>query len=297
MHDVGSHPRNSRFRMLRRELKTQAAMMLSGAVGKRTACSEARLLRHLPLPMISLPERFGILWSAKAGSMAITLWFLSRLGLLEEAHRYGKNPHNYRRQVLTKSDQYLDWVTHCDPKTLAWLRIIRDPYRRTVSSFRHVVRHGRADDEIQRSLHISIVDQGLSFEEFLDHLCTVDITACDIHYRQQWHPIEQHISLHTVVNIDQGGALVPMFERFEQEIGLPPLDPARRAAMLHCLETEKRRHHKDGAPSTGDSAKTRIMRTEARAEWPSNEAFLGAETRRRIEQIYAKDFVAYQNYV
>ena len=252
----------------------------------------AKCMARRPSPLVSGPERFGVLWSGKGGSMAAVFWFLARVGQLDAAREYARNPHNYRIDVLQKSLEYRQWIASCDPRELAWLRILRDPYKRAVSSYRHVLRHGIDDAAIKEQLNISIPESGLSFAEFLEFLERVDIAKCNVHYRQQWHPLEAHVTVRRVVNIDEENLLAAL-DAFENELGLPPLSPQARANLVAVLSRESRRHHKNLETSVGDQTSARMTRDEADGHWPAYDAFLSDDTRRKLERIYAKDFAAY----
>ena len=253
---------------------------------RRSALND--LLYQPPQPLIDPVHRYGVLRSAKGASKAIMLWYLAHLELLKPATGMERA---HRLQVLKKTALQKQ-ARNCDPMTLRWLRIIRNPYNRTVSSYRHALGHGYEDEKIQDVLGIAVADRGLSFNEFLDYLSKIDIATCDNHHMQQWHPLEGHVSLTKVINLDKG-ALLPALDAFASDIGLPPMKAEMRDLMLADWEHESRRHHT--APNT-DSAGVpdiRFLRTQGSDSWPSYEAFLTGETRRKIEQIYAKDFAAY----
>ncbi len=203
-------------------------------VGAREA-SVSELLRHPPEPVINPVEGFGLLWSAKSGSKAAKFWYFARIGLLGEAADYPEpecpRPHQFQYEVVNNRPFYREWLENTDATELAWLRVIRDPYNRAISSYRHALRHGYENSRIKNVLGLKIADRGLSFAEFLDYLLAIDITACNKHHAQQWHPIEQHVALRQVINIDKE-QLLDALEAFEKELGLTQLDPDIRERML-----------------------------------------------------------------
>jgi hypothetical protein len=163
---------------------------------RRSALND--LLYQPPQPLIDPVHRYGVLRSAKGASKAIMLRYLAHLELLKPATGMERA---HRLQVLKKTALQKQ-ARNCDPMTLRWLRIIRDPYNRTVSSYRHALGHGYEDEKIQDVLGISVAERA----------------------------------------------------------GVPDI---------------------------------RFLRTQGSDSWPAYEAFLTGETRRKIEQIYAKDFAAY----
>jgi hypothetical protein len=252
----------------------------------------ADLLYERPQPLIDPINHYGVLRSAKGASKAIMLWYLARLEVLEPASGRGRA---HRLHVLKKTDLQRQ-VRNCDPMKLRWLRIIRDPYNRTVSSYRHALGHGYEDEKIQDIVGISIAERGLSFNEFLDYLSSIDIATCDNHHMQQWHPIEAHVSLAKVINLDKE-SLLPALDAFAAEIGLPAMKEEMRATMLADWEHESRRHHKARPLPDAGTANNLFSREQASGSWPDYQAFLTSETREKIERIYAKDFAAYAEFL
>ena len=133
----------------------------------------ADLLYERPQPLIDPVHHYGVLRSAKGASKAIMLWYLARLEMLKPATGRGRA---HRLHVLKKTDLQRQ-ARNCDPMKLRWLRIIRDPYNRTVSSYRHALGRGYEDEKIQDIVGISVAERGLSFNEFLDYLSSIDIAT------------------------------------------------------------------------------------------------------------------------
>jgi hypothetical protein len=261
----------------------------------------AALLSREPPPLINPPEDFGMIWSAKSGSMATMVWFLCRLGMFESLRDYSEpanpRPHSFRRFVLTKSPEYQHWVAACDPTALKWLRIIRSPYNRAVSSYRHALSRGYEDRKIEKRLGLSVEERGLSFDEFLDYLLAIDVANCNIHHRQQWHPLEEYVAVQKIMNIDKEPWL-PALMQFETENGLSPLSAETLAGMLDICQVIARRHHSHRLETPNqDCVSVRFTRAEANGPWPAYEAFLNADTRLKIERIYAKDFATYADFL
>jgi hypothetical protein len=220
--------------------------------------------------------------------------------MLEQARIYPQpgrpKPHEFRNRVLSESPDYKRWLMTCDPASLKWLRIIRHPYNRTVSSYRHALGKGYEDRKIEKCLRLSIPDRGLSFDEFLDYLLAIDVADCNNHHRQQWHPIEGYVTPYKVVNLDKE-TLLPALDAFDTEIGLTPVSPETREGMLAEWQRESRRHHKRLETANQDCTEIRFTRADAKGPWPGYEAFLDADARHKIERIYAKDFAAYADFL
>jgi hypothetical protein len=259
------------------------------------------LLVHEPRPFLHLQEGFGVFWSAKSGSKAVSFWYFARMGLLREALDYSKrgqrpNPIRYYRLVLSENLPHKEWLSTRDPANLAWLRVIRDPYNRAVSSFRHLLRFGYESHRLERLLGLSLAGDGLSFAEFLTYLSMIDIASCNRHHSQQWHPLEEHVTLRKVVNIDKTDLLTEL-HAFEANIGQCPVESELESQMLQAWTEDSRRYHKRINAEPGVHATTRFKEADAVGAWPNYDAFLNDQTRRQIEEVYAKDFAAYAPFI
>ena len=89
-------------------------------------------LNQCPIPLLFPPRGVGLIWSAKSACTTSILWYLAVAGLLKEALAYDPWPHNYRQKVLPESARYQAWLMNTDPHKLAWVRVIRDPYKHAV---------------------------------------------------------------------------------------------------------------------------------------------------------------------
>lgn len=248
-------------------------------------------------PFVNWPKRFGVIWSAKSGCTQALLWFLAHCGLLRAAAFYSFWPHNFREQVVYRSETYHSWLRECDLAEMRWVRVIRDPFKRAVSSYRHILLTAYEDERISAQLGRAVTKaSGYSFMEFLTYLSANDLTCCDIHYIQQYNPIEKHV-LPIVINIDQGDA-DSAFAAAERTLGLPPLprheartlreERARIAALLHAQRAEA---------SGADMANERFNAETSLGQWPDYSAFLTEETRNLVSTLYAADYDAYGEYL
>src|SRR5262245_22586874 len=149
-----------------------------------------------PRPLLFGPGQHGVIWSAKSACTTVLLWYLWQCDLLQAALFYNRWPHRFRNSVLLRSATYRTWASEVDVKSWSWLRVIRDPSKRAVSSYRHALKFGYANEAISESLRRPVDHRdGFSFELFLDHLAGINIATCNIHHRLQVHPIEERIAV------------------------------------------------------------------------------------------------------
>ena len=248
-------------------------------------------LRNPPAPLLFPPLGIGLIWSAKSACTSSVLWYFAVAGLLKEALLYDPWPHKYRQKVLPDSPRYRAWLMNADPRKLAWVRVIRDPYKRAVSSFRHVLRNANNEGSLLRQeLGLDAGQEDLSFDSFLSKLEAVDITACDIHLRQQHHPLERSIRPTRIINADKEPLLNALLD-----FATPTQD-----VRLH-LDAEISRissfHHAHRTLYDGDVAKTPFKMPFISQDWPEYRNFLNASTCRKIERLYRADFAAYSDFL
>jgi hypothetical protein len=248
-----------------------------------------RLLCASPRPLIDPAKRIIVLFSPKSACSNVAIWFFHQLGHAAAAQDYNQWPHRYRG-VYYKSELYRRAFRH-DLSRYSVIRVIRDPYERAVSSFRHVHRNGSADHLIARVLGRSdIATSGLSFSEFLDFLETCDLAKCDGHYRLQRHPLEDRLPTRYLINASTED-LYGRLNQVEADLGFP-LTEFSKLEWLHQIN---RMHSHVAAPFDVTNTYThRFDRAAARSRsWPRYDAFLTTEARERLARLYAVDIAAY----
>ena len=268
--------------------------MPNGADGDRAGLAELLLEPSRdPRPLLFGPGRLGIIWSAKSACTTVLFWYLWHCNLLQAARFYGAWPHNFRNRVLYSSETYRAWAAQADATGWSWLRIVRDPFTRAVSSYRHALRHGYEDAKMARILQRPIDGKdGYSFEQFLDYLLRIDIATCNLHHRLQFHPVEELVTPSRIVNIGKHDLMACLSE-IDATLELPT-EPA--AALLKAIAEIAEHHHARESAVGQDHAATRFTTPEAWGEWPANRHFLNESTRDKIARIYATDFTRYAAY-
>lgn len=244
-----------------------------------------------PRPLIDKEARFVLLWSPKVACTTTTIWFFTKAGLAEKARAYDVWPHRYRLKVHYGS-AYHRKAAAADLGAHAVLKIIRDPYSRVVSSYRHSLRTGYAVKAMEKALGRPVdIETGYSFREFLDFLEREDLRRCNTHHRLQHHPIEDTLAPTEIINISRQNLFAGL-NAFEHRIGLPQTDFETLSWLRDVEKKRKSRQVSEGAPAY----ETRFSRKAARPDstrWPSNDLLLVPEARDRVRRLYARDFEAY----
>jgi len=270
------------------------------------------------LLLVHPPEGIGLIWSAKSACTTSIIWYFAVAGLLKEAMAYDPWPHKFRMNVLLPSASYRSWKV-VNPRKLAWVRVIRDPYKRAVSSFRHVIRYWKSPDlnMARKQLGFDLNLESLSFDLFLSRLKAVDVSRqrgrgrvveihgglekrflsdprdvdvnCDIHILQQVHWLESYIRPTRIINADKEPLLNALldFRSVPQDV---------RLDIDTCL-SKQLHHFSVRTPNNSDVSKHSFKIAETSSDWPEYSDFLNASTRQKIESIYCADFEAYGDFL
>lgn len=247
-----------------------------------------------PRPLLFGPGKLGIIWSAKSACTTVLLWYLWHCDLLHAARFFGDWPHRFRIGVLYRSKTYGNWASEVDTKTWSWLRVIRDPFKRAVSSYRHALKFGYENDEMSLVLKRPVDHNvGFSFELFADYLSRINIATCNLHHRFQFHPIEERVTVTRVINVDRED-LAAALREVDRSLDTPR-EPAD--ALSSAIARVSDFHHARRSEVGRNLSATSLTRADAWGEWPAPESFLNGTVREKIEAVYAKDYVSYANHL
>jgi hypothetical protein len=246
-----------------------------------------------PRPLLFSPGKLGIIWSAKSACTTVLFWYLWHCDLLQAARFYSAWPHQFRNRVLYSSDTYRLWAGQAEAGGWSWLRIVRDPFKRAVSSYRHALRHGYEDAKMARILGRPIdCELGFSFELFLDYLLKIDIATCNLHHRVQYHPIEKLVGPTEVINIEKQD-LTARLRQVDATLETPK-EPAE--ALSHAIAEIAEFHHGRHTAANREHAATSFTKQATWGEWPAHASFLNNSTRQKIATVYAADFTRYADH-
>lgn len=230
------------------------------------------------------PAKIGVIWSPKCACTKVVLWYFKLTGLLDAALFFDPWPHMYRMHVLYASRQYARWVQSADWKNFTWYQFSRDPVKRLLSSYRHNVGLGYADERISRALGRPVsYTEGYNLDDFLRYLETLNLAGpCDGHVRLQVQNISRSVPIN-VINVDQVDMLEQMNE-IERRHGLPVTD----FGNIHAFAHDDKRRVKFGTQE--QFSVTRVLKeTDAKGHWPLEASVLDEKTTERIKRLYARD--------
>ena len=244
-----------------------------------------------PRPLLNADKRLIVLWSPKSACTTVYVWFAKVSGFLDEVKAANKWPHVHRSAVFYHSDLYRRSL---DGDLDGWrvVRVIRDPYARAVSIYRHALKTNFLEEEVHAHFGGRVSsEKGYSFMEFLGLLGTFDMTSCNPHCRPQFHPFEGKRRPDVTINISKQDLFTALNE-VEDSLQLPRSNVAE---LTWLNEMEHKRKAKQVVLDGGEMDQVPFTRQAARgqAPFPQYDQLLTPAARTIVKQIYRIDFEAY----
>lgn len=246
------------------------------------------------MPLLDADRRTVISWSAKSACTHVVIWYLHRLGLLEEAQAHHPWVHRYRGEVLYRSEKYCRAREQLEQEgTLNWsyVKVVRDPVRRCVSSYRHALKHGYENERMSRVLCREVHHEtGFSYKIFLEYLDQIDLHNCDIHHRVQKHSLDTApFARSWLVNIDEQ-SLDSALSEIDRIQGCSPL--AGHGAGVEAIAHAADRHT---GYEAGDSDKVadqwrKPLCVHDVRKWPKASLLASREAGEIAAHIYRSDY-------
>ena len=248
-----------------------------------------------PQPLLNKDKKLIVLWSPKSACTTMYVWFSHVSGFAEDVKNYAAWPHRHRREQYMKSELYAESAASGMNDAKA-LRIIRDPYSRAVSIYRHALQTRFADQDMDAfSSGRFSADKGFSFQTFLDLLEQLDMRRVDIHIRPQFHPYEKSRKADRVINISKSDLFTEV-NAFEAETGMPKTN-FEDFNWLHMLESKRKAKQEPMEGDALDQIAFSLHQVTKLGQFPSYNQLLTPAARERIERIYKVDFDAYRDYL
>jgi hypothetical protein len=243
--------------------------------------------------LINCDKRLMVVWSPKSACTSTYVWFAAQSGLIDEMRATHNWPHRHRRLVYQQSDLYRRSL-RLPLADYRVVRVIRDPYSRAASIYRHSLVNDYLDEYLKDFKTGKLTsEQGLSFQQFLDLLESLDLRKANPHLKPQFRRIETVRPPDITINISKSDLFAEL-NRAEVAIGLPPTD---FHSLGWLLTMEQKRRAKD-MPLEGGFLDERPFGRRAargRAPFPSYDQLLTPGAKEHIKRIYAQDFEAYGN--
>ena len=252
-----------------------------------------------PLPLVNAKKKYVIVWTPKVASNIVLTWYLRDVGLLYAANFYSDRLHEFRGKVLVNSRYYKKWTEWAwsDVSGSTYVKVMRDPFKRAVSSYRHALRYPETRAVIDRNTEFDI-SKGFSFVQFLMAIEKVDICNTDIHLRQQHHPVQDIVGAEHVDTILLDALDVDLLEVLDHKLGAEVSEESSESVEEMKARVEANinhyvvSHHADysGRAFEGKSYADEIFSLDDHKEFPAFEKFVTPETERLVRKIYEADF-------
>lgn len=248
-----------------------------------------------PIPLINKEKRLIVVWSPKSACTTTYVWFSHLSGFSNDVRRYAAWPHRHRIEQFQRSSFFAE-SANSDLSEFFMLRIIRDPYSRAVSIYRHALQTHFADAPMHTYSNGKIsAEKGYSFQTFLDFAAQLDMKRVDIHFRPQLHPYEAHRKPDQIINISKQD-LLSEIAAFETAAGLPVTN-FNDLNWLHDLESKRKAKQEPMEGEELDAIGFTRHQVFKLGQFPSYGQLLTAKAKKKIESIYKADFEAYAEYL
>ncbi len=255
---------------------------------KRTKSEEIELLSRPLKPLFSSSHRLAVFFSAKAGCTFAVKWYLSQVGLLDDALNYSPWIHDFRREVLYQSPDYESSLYTILNPEFRIIKFVREPYSRASSSYIHAVKYGYENERISNFLGREVnAKKGFSFEEFVTYLESIDLRRCDPHHRLQVHFAEEEniVNLNFIVKVENSLEKLP---KIEQSLGLKSIHLTKlKQSVHHTQRSEKEMAY------IGDRILSSFQISQEKLTIPPTKCFYNDSISKKIQQLYDLDFKFY----
>ena len=252
------------------------------------------------LPLWEKKFPIVISFTPKSGCTTILKWFLEQNNLLQEAFNYSEWVHRYRQQVLYNTNRYTEEcqsVFTNNPDNKIIIKVIRNPFYRSISSYLHYLRFGsvrknwsiiREVDDWKNSNGLN--DQhGISFNQFLKFIIFSNRSGkvLDPHFSCQYDPIQDgKVKIYIPLEI-----LSSEIRKLEERFKLKKIDMNFISESPHNNKSSTFSNWPKNASSfPADQNFEKVLGV------PNPDMFLNKETVLMIKDAYWQDFEKYSKY-
>jgi hypothetical protein len=232
-------------------------------------------------------------WTPKCACTTVCKMFFNEIGLLDEALDFHPFIHQYRQRVYEPKHPILTNYFH--DKNMLKFKVVRNPYRRVVSSYVHYMR-----DEYTENNH-PIINQlkrmgheepnNITFIDYLNYLTKVDLNKqkTEFHQEYQHDPFELDNSMKwdhiiKIEEIDKG------IDRLNKKYGTTLTVKGDIGKSFHY--TIKDKNFKEIA--FDKKAKDIIRKEGDTTIIPDYKMFYNPSIKKRVDKLYGTDIKLYK---
>jgi len=237
-------------------------------------------LYHQNFPVI-------LFWSQKSGCSSLAKWFFFQLNLLEEALKLHPSIHYYRENVYFNNDHTNKLINALITKEKPTIKLVRNPYTRTVSSFLHLVHYH--DDSMFKNLwdKLNKHNKGVSFKQFLYEIQKIgtDLPSINGHIAKQYMAGEE-IWVQEIIKLENLSQSIANLENKYNMIKSPINTISK--SLDHKSSFVNNTFNEKNIPDKLFSQQDVLNRN-----LPKYEKFYDAETKQLCYEIFKEDFIKY----
>jgi len=230
-------------------------------------------------------------WTPKCACTTACKMFFHELGLLEDAIEFHPFIHQYRQRVYEPKNPVLTNYLH--KKDMIKFKVVRDPYRRAVSSYVHYMRDAYTAENHPVIAQIKQMTgeeepNNISFIDYLNYVSRIDVGKG----KTEFHQEVQHDS----IDIENNWNHIVKIENIKNEID--KINKAHGTTLSVEGDIGKSFHYTKKIKDFGDiafdkRAKDIITREGDDTIIPDYKFFYNPATREIVEQIWGKDIELY----
>jgi hypothetical protein len=231
----------------------------------------------LPLYQKEFPLIF--FWSPRSGGTSLIKWFFFQNGLLQAALNYNPWIHSYKMEVYEKQNNYkADIIKQLLEGKKDIYKLVRNPYRRAVSSFLAVI-----DNEIIMKEIALNSQNGVSFKQYLYHIKKIGVSRdlINSHIAQQYVEGEEFL-IKNYIKLENFSAEIKVVENKFHLLDSPILNISNSSHHLSQTMIEK-----------GLFAEVKMSLKPYGRSLPTYESFYDEETKGLVRELFKKDFEKY----
>lgn len=238
----------------------------------------SKLTTHL-LPLYKKEFPIIFFWSPRGGCTTLIKWFLFQNGLLQKAMDYNPWVHFYRMEVYEKQKNYkADLSKQLLHGKKDIYKLVRNPYKRAVSSFLAVIDNETIMNEIALNSH-----NGVSFKQYLNHIKKIGVSRdlINSHIAQQY--------------VEKEELLIGNYIKLEDfSTGIKAIENKYRLLDCPILTISNSSHHlSQKMIDKGAFAEVKMSLKPYGRSLPTYESFYDEETKVLVRELFKKDFEKY----
>lgn len=232
-------------------------------------------------------------WTPKCACTTACKMFFNELGLLEEALEFHPFIHQYRQKVYEPKHRVL--TNHFHDKDIVKFKVVRDPYRRAVSSYVHYMRDAYTEHNhpVIRQIKQLTGDpepNNISFIDYLNYVSRIDVGKGKTEFHQEVQhdafEIDNSFEWDYIVKIEN---IKNDIKKINEKHGLNLSVDGEIGKSFHY--TKKIKDFNDIA--FDKRAKDIITREGDDTIIPDYKFFYNPSIKKRVEQIWGKDIEIY----